>query len=82
MLVLKIKDFKKFSGIPSNPVNYSGYVALGYRVLTNLGTETFSHTGAVNGWNANAAFTPTKQIGVVALCGCDSTDADMGSFKN
>ena len=26
-------------------------------------------------------FTPTKQIGVVALCSCDETDADMGSFN-
>ena len=61
-------------------MNYSEYLALDYRVLTNLGTETLSHTGAINGWNANVAFTPTKQIGVVAFCSCDSTDADMGSF--
>ncbi len=64
-----------------NPANYSGYIALGWRVLTNFGTETFSHTGAINGWNANVAFNPVKQIGVVALCSCDSTDADMGSFN-
>jgi len=68
--------------IPStNPMNYSEYLALDYRVLTNLGTEILSHTGAINGWNANVAFTPTKQIGVVAFCSCDSTDADMGSFN-
>ncbi len=64
-----------------NPANYSGYIALGWRVLTNFGTETFSHTGAINGWNANSAFTPAKQVGVVSLCSCDSTDADMGSFN-
>ncbi len=62
------------------PANYSGYVALGWRVLTNFGTMTLSHTGAINGWNANVAFTPAKQVGVVALCSCDATDADMGSF--
>ena len=28
----------------------------------------------------NVAFNPAKQIGVVSLCSCDSTDADMGSF--
>jgi hypothetical protein len=50
-------------------------------VLANFGTETITHTGAINGWNANVAFTPAKQIGVVALCSCDSTDADMGSFN-
>lgn len=64
-----------------NPANYSGYVALGWRVLTNFGTETITHTGGINGWNANVAFTPAKQIGVVTLCSCDSTDADMGSFN-
>jgi serine-type D-Ala-D-Ala carboxypeptidase/endopeptidase len=62
------------------PTNYSGYVALGWRVLTNFGTMTLSHNGAINGWNANVAFTPAKQVGVVALCSCDTTDADMGSF--
>ena len=66
---------------PSNQINYSEYMALGWRVLTNFGTETLSHTGAINGWNANVAFTPAKQIGVVSLCSCDSTDANTGSFN-
>jgi hypothetical protein len=39
-----------------------------------------AHTGAINGWNAIADFIPTKQIGVVALCSCDPSDADMGNF--
>jgi hypothetical protein len=25
-------------------------------------------------------YIPTKQIGVIALCSCDATDADMGSL--
>jgi CubicO group peptidase (beta-lactamase class C family) len=66
---------------PSNQINYSEYMALGWRVLTNFGTETLSHTGAINGWNANVAFIPAKQIGVVSLCSCDAADADMGSFN-
>jgi serine-type D-Ala-D-Ala carboxypeptidase/endopeptidase len=66
--------------IIANPMNYSEYRALGWRILTNFGTETITHTGAINGWNAFAGFIPTKQIGVVALCSCDSADADMGSL--
>jgi serine-type D-Ala-D-Ala carboxypeptidase/endopeptidase len=62
---------------PANPMNYSEYVALDWRVITNLGTETLSHEGAINGWNANVAFIPTKQIGVALLCSCDSKDVDM-----
>lgn len=78
---IQLQHLIRHSGIPSSPANYSGYIALDYRVLTDLGTETFSHTGAINGWNANVAFTPSKQIGVVALCSCDSTDADMASLN-
>ena len=63
--------------IPANPMKYSEYVALDWRVLTNFGTETLSHEGAINGWNALVAFIPTNQIGVVLLCSCDSKDVDM-----
>ena len=63
--------------IPANPMNYSEYVALDWRVLTNLGTETLTHEGAINGWNALVGFIPTKQIGIVLLCSCDSKDVDM-----
>lgn len=78
---IQLQHLIRHSGIPLNLVNYSGYVALDYRILTNLGTETLSHSGAINGWNANIAFIPAKQIGVVTLCSCDVTDADMGSFN-
>ncbi len=64
-------------GILPNPMNYNVYIALGWGVLTNFGTETLTHAGAINGWNSYVGFTPTKQIGVVLLCSCDSKDADM-----
>jgi len=70
----------RHTSIIANPMNYSEFRGLGWRVLTNFGTETITHTGAINGWNAFAGFIPTKQIGVIAMCSCDSTDADMGSF--
>ncbi len=63
--------------IPANPMNYSEYVALDWRVLTNFGTETLSHEGAINGWNGLVAFIPSNQIGVVLLCSCDAKDVDM-----
>ena len=70
----------RHSSIIANPMNYSEYRGLGWRVLTNFGTEAITHTGAINGWNAFVGFIPTKQVGVIALCSCDSTDADMGSL--
>jgi hypothetical protein len=60
-------------------MNCSEYRGLGWCVLTNFGTETITHTGAINGWNAFVGFIP-KQIGIVALCSCDSTDVDMDSL--
>ncbi|MGA8916871.1 MAG: serine hydrolase domain-containing protein [Nitrososphaeraceae archaeon] len=70
----------RHTSIIANPMNYSEYRGLGWRVLTNFGTETITHTGAINGWNAFAGFIPTKQVGIIAMCSCDSTDADMGSL--
>ena len=43
-------------------MNYSEYIALGWRVLTNFGTETIAHKGAITGWEAFLAFIPTKQM--------------------
>jgi CubicO group peptidase (beta-lactamase class C family) len=77
---IQLQHLIRHPGINANPMNYTEYVGLGWRVLTNFGRETIAHTGAINGWNANVAFIPTKQIGVVALCSCDPSDADMGNF--
>ncbi|HEY6164149.1 MAG TPA: serine hydrolase domain-containing protein [Nitrososphaeraceae archaeon] len=78
--VMKLQHLIRHTGVNANPMNYTEYVGLGWRILTNFGTEVIAHTGAINGWNANVAFIPSKQIGVVALCSCDPTDADMGNF--
>jgi len=67
-------------GLLPNPMNYSTYIALGWAVLTNFGTETLDHTGSINGWNANVAFIPSKQIGVVSLCSCDLKDVNTGTL--
>jgi hypothetical protein len=45
-----------------------------------LGTETLTHQGAITGWNSFVGFTPTKQIGVVLLCSCDSNNADTNNL--
>ena len=60
-----------------NPMHYDAYVALGWGVLTNFGTQILNHAGAINGWNSYAGFDPQKQLGVVLLCSCDFRDVDM-----
>ncbi len=74
--VIQIYHLIIHSITPANPMNYNEYVVLDWRVINNLRTETLSHKGAINGWNALVGFIPSKQIGVVLLCRCDSTDAD------
>jgi CubicO group peptidase (beta-lactamase class C family) len=76
---IQLQHLIRHSSISVNPMNYSEFRGLGWRVLTNFGAETLAHTGSINGWNAFVGFTPTKQDGVVLLCSCDSGDADMGS---
>ncbi len=55
----------RHSSMIANPMNYSEYRGLGWRIITNFGSETITHTGAINGWNDFAGFIPTKQIGVL-----------------
>jgi len=61
-------------------MNYTAYIALGWGILTNFGTETLIHTGSINGWNSFAGFIPAKHIDVILLCSCDKKDADMGEL--
>jgi len=77
---IQLAHLVRYPAINANPMNYSEYVALGWRVLTNFGTETLAHTGSINGWDAFVGFTPTKQDGVVLLCSCDSRDVDISSI--
>lgn len=67
-------------GMIANPMNYSEYVGLGWRILTDLGTEVFAHQGAINGWNSFIGFIPTKQIGVILLCSCDSSEVNTNNL--
>lgn len=57
--------------------NYSHYVGMDWMIITDFGSETIYHSGDRTGWNAFAGFNPTKQIGIVAMCSCDRTDAKM-----
>jgi CubicO group peptidase (beta-lactamase class C family) len=60
-----------------NIPKYYGYTGLGWRILTDLGTEIISHPGGINGYNSFIGFNPTKQIGIVILCSCDNTDVNV-----
>jgi serine-type D-Ala-D-Ala carboxypeptidase/endopeptidase len=77
---IQLQHLIRHPGIIANPMNYSEYVALAWRVLTDLGTEVIAHKGAIDGWNSFIGFIPAKQIGVILLCSCDTNDADMNNL--
>ncbi len=77
---ISLQHLIQHHSITENPMNYNEYAALAWRVLTNLGTETLTHQGAINGWNSFVGFTPVKQTGVVLLCSCDSSEANTNNL--
>jgi CubicO group peptidase (beta-lactamase class C family) len=77
---IQLTHLIRHGGIIANPMNYSEYLALGWRVLTDLRTEVIGHQGSINGWNAFIGFIPSKQIGVILLCSCDPDDVDMNNL--
>lgn len=74
---IQLQQLIQHPSVMPNPMHYDSYVALGWGVLTNYGTEILNHAGAINGWNSYAGFIPSKQIGVFLLCSCDYMDVDM-----
>jgi serine-type D-Ala-D-Ala carboxypeptidase/endopeptidase len=69
-LIIQAAQFKNISSC-------YGYTGLGWRILTDLGTEIISHPGGINGYNSFIGFNPAKQIGIVLLCSCDNTDVNV-----
>lgn len=57
-------------------VSYSG---LFWYILTNLGGEdtVVQKDGGIDGYTSYVGFNPTKQIGLVVLCTCDSDAGDV-----
>jgi serine-type D-Ala-D-Ala carboxypeptidase/endopeptidase len=47
---------------------------LGWTVTTDFGKEVIWHTGSIDGYTSIVGFNPSKQIGLVILCGCDYSD--------
>lgn len=50
------------------------YIGLGWTITTDFGKEVIWHTGSIDGYTSIVGFNPSKQIGLVILCGCDYSD--------
>jgi serine-type D-Ala-D-Ala carboxypeptidase/endopeptidase len=77
---IQLQQLIRHPGVIANPMNYYEYVALGWRILTDLGTEVIAHKGSINGWNSFIGFIPSKQTGLILLCSCDSDDLDTNDL--
>ena len=57
------------------------YTGLAWNILTNLGGEdtVVLKDGGIDGYISYIAFNPTKQIGLVVLCTCDSDTGDVNA---
>jgi CubicO group peptidase (beta-lactamase class C family) len=55
------------------------YIGLAWYIATNLGGEdtVVQKSGGIDGYTSFIAFNPTKQIGLVVLCTCDSDAGDV-----
>lgn len=58
------------------------YVGSGWMVTTDFGKEVIWHTGSIDGFTSIIEFNPSKQIGVVVLCGCDYNDFSTQDMVN
>lgn len=59
---IQLQQLIRHAGTIANPMNYSEYVALSWRVLTDLGTEVIAHKGAIDGWNSFIGFIPQSKL--------------------
>lgn len=69
-------------GQSSDDESLKDYIGLGWTVTTDLGREIIWHTGSIDGYTSIIGFNPTKQIGLVILCGCNYDDYSLQDMIN
>jgi CubicO group peptidase (beta-lactamase class C family) len=58
------------------------YIGLGWTVTADLGKEVIWHTGSIDGYTSIIGFNPSRQIGLVILCGCNYNDFSAQEMIN
>jgi CubicO group peptidase (beta-lactamase class C family) len=82
LIQTKIKDaigethlIRHSFGQSSDDKSLKDYMGLGCTMTTDYGKEgVIWHTGSMDGYTSITGFNPSKQIGLVMLCGCDHSD--------
>ena len=69
-------------GQSSDNKSLKDYIGLGWTVTTDFGKEVIWHTGSIDGYTSIIGFNPSKQIGLVILCGCNYNDFSSQEMIN
>lgn len=69
-------------GQSSDDKSLKDYIGLGWTVTTDFGKEVIWHTGSIDGYTSIIGFNPSKQIGLVILCGCNYNDFSSQEMIN
>ena len=69
-------------GQTSENKSLKDYIGLGWTVTTDFGKEVIWHTGSIDGYTSIIGFNPSKQIGLVILCGCNYNDFSSQEMIN
>jgi CubicO group peptidase (beta-lactamase class C family) len=62
--------------------SFKDYTGLGWTVTTDFEKEVIWHTGSIDGYTSILGFNPSKQIGLVLLCGCNYDDFSSQEMIN
>ena len=69
-------------GQSSDNKSLKDYIGLGWTITTDFGKEVIGHTGSIDGYTSIIGFNPSKQIGLVILCGCNYDDFSSQEMIN
>lgn len=69
-------------GQSSENKSLKDYIGLGWTVTTDFGREIIWHTGSIDGYTSVIGFNPSKQIGLLILCGCNYDDYSLQEMIN
>lgn len=69
-------------GQSSDNKSLKDYIGLGWTITTDFGKEIIWHTGSIDGYTSIIGFNPSKQIGLVILCGCNYNDFSSQQMIN
>lgn len=80
--ILESHSIRHSFGQSLDDKSFKDYIGLGWTVTTDFEKEVIWHTGSIDGYTSILGFNPSKQIGLVLLCGCNYDDFSSQGMIN